>query len=79
MTCVKPIAIFYDISVRLLFRNKSYDFLFDLFYLGPVAQSLVIANRWLRGIKTYRFPWYFAVTMLPATQACTITSRMNIL
>ena len=54
MTCVKPIAIFY-ISVRLLFRNKSCDFLFDLFYLGPVAQSLVIANRWLRGIKTYRF------------------------
>ena len=27
--------------------------------LGPVARILVSANRWLRGIKTYRFPWYF--------------------
>ena len=26
--------------------------------LGPVAQSLVSANRWLRGIRTKRFPWY---------------------
>ena len=26
--------------------------------LGPVARSLVSANRWLRGIKMYRFPWY---------------------
>ena len=26
--------------------------------LGPVARILVSANRWLRGIKTYRFPWY---------------------
>ena len=25
---------------------------------GPVARILVNANRWLRGIKTYRFPWY---------------------
>ena len=25
---------------------------------GPVARILVSANRWLRGIKTYRFPWY---------------------
>ena len=25
---------------------------------GLVAQSLVSTNRWLRGIKTYRFPWY---------------------
>ena len=23
----------------------------------PVARSLVSGNRWLRGIKTYRFPW----------------------
>ena len=28
---------------------------------GPVAPSLVSANRWLRGIKTYRFPWYLAL------------------
>ena len=25
---------------------------------GPVARSLVSANRWLRGIKMYRLPWY---------------------
>ena len=25
---------------------------------GPVVRSLVSAKRWLRGIKTYRFPWY---------------------
>ena len=24
---------------------------------GPVARSLVSANRWLRDIKSYRFPW----------------------
>ena len=28
---------------------------------GPVARSLVSANRWLRGIKTYRFPWYLTL------------------
>ena len=25
---------------------------------GPVARSLVSAIRWLRGIKTNRFPWF---------------------
>ena len=29
--------------------------------LGPVVQSLVSVNRWLRGIKTYRFPWYLTL------------------
>ena len=29
--------------------------------LGPVARSLVSANRWLRGIKRYRFPWYLTL------------------
>ena len=29
--------------------------------LGPVARSLVSANRWLRGIKLYRFPCYLAL------------------
>ena len=29
--------------------------------LGPVARSLVSANRWLRGIKMYRFPWYLTL------------------
>ena len=28
---------------------------------GPVARSLVSANRWLRGIKLYRFPWYLTL------------------
>ena len=40
--------------------------------LGPVARSLVCANRWLRGVKTYRFPWYLtllALTMLRETRA----------
>ena len=34
---------------------------------GPVVQSLVSANRWLRGIKTYRFPWY--LTLVSANHA----------
>ena len=29
--------------------------------LGLVARSLVSANRWLRGIKMYRFPWYLTL------------------
>ena len=28
---------------------------------GPVARSLVSANRWLRDIKLYRFPWYLTL------------------
>ena len=28
---------------------------------GPVARSLVSANRWLRGIKMHRFPWYLTL------------------
>ena len=34
---------------------------------GPVVQSLVSTNRWLRGIKTYRFPWY--LTLVSANHA----------
>ena len=34
---------------------------------GPVARSLVSANRWLRGVKTYRFPWY--LTLVSANHA----------
>ena len=29
--------------------------------LGPVAQSLVNVNCWLRGIKMYRFPRYLTL------------------
>ena len=39
---------------------------------GPVARSLVSANRWLRGIKMYRFPWCLTLVstnMLRATRA----------
>ena len=35
--------------------------------LGPVVRSLVSVNRWLRGIKTYRFPWY--LTLVSANHA----------
>ena len=35
--------------------------------VGPVVRSLVSANRWLRGIKTYRFPWY--LTLVSANHA----------
>ena len=35
--------------------------------LGLVVRSLVSANRWLRGIKTYRFPWY--LTLVSANHA----------
>ena len=43
---------------------------------GPVAQRLVSANRWLRGIKTYRFPWYLSLVSAnhassnPGQKAC---------
>ena len=37
------------------------DKLQKLHKLGPVARSLVSANRWLRGIKMYRFPWYLTL------------------
>ena len=33
----------------------------------PVVRSLVSANRWLRGIKTYRFPW--CLTLVSANHA----------
>ena len=33
---------------------------------GPVVRSLVSANRWLRGIKTYGFPW--CLTLVSANQ-----------
>ena len=35
--------------------------------LGPVVRSLVSADRWLRGIKTYRFLWY--LTLVSANHA----------
>ena len=34
---------------------------------GPVVRSLVSANRWLRGMKSYTFPWY--LTLVSANHA----------
>ena len=47
---------------------------------GPVARNLVSANSWLRGIKSYRFPWY--VTLVSANYASNnpglyVTSRAS--
>ena len=39
----------------------------DLNLQGPVAQSLVSANHWLRGVKNYRLPWY--LTLVSANHA----------
>ena len=34
---------------------------------GPAVRSLVSTNRWIRGTKTYRFPWY--LTLVSANHA----------
>ena len=44
--------------------------------LRPVVRSLVSANRWLRGIKTYRFPWF--LTLVSANHASSNPGLMNI-
>ena len=36
-------------------------------HLGLIVRSLVSTNSWLRGIKTYRFPWY--LTLVSANHA----------
>ena len=47
-----------------------FEYVNDLRALGPVARSLVSANRWLRGIKMYRFPWY--LTLVSSNHASSI-------
>ena len=43
-------------------HNRSHVALFTLVKnQGPVAQSMVGPNRWLRVVKTYRFPWYLSL------------------
>ena len=42
---------------------------------GPVARSLVSANRWLRGIKMYRFPWY--LTLVSTNHASSNPGQIN--
>ena len=54
-----------NVNANVLF--KLYIMLTILKYQGPVVRSLVSANRWLRGIKTYRFPWY--LTLVSANHA----------
>ena len=61
-------------SERGSFRLVSRSGLRCLFLLaetawipGPVVRSLVSANRWSRGIVTYRFPWY--LTLVSANHA----------
>ena len=44
---------------------------------GPVARSLVCANRWLRGVKTYRFPWY--LTLVSANHGSSNPGQVYIL
>ena len=44
-----------------LFVSFSITVFIRLTSLGPVARSLVSANRWLRGIKLYRFPKYLTL------------------
>ena len=53
-----PVASYSDVAIK----KKTY-----FIVLGPVARSLVSANRWLRGIKIYRFPWY--LTLVGANHA----------
>ena len=46
---------------KWLFGPEKFSGLSRNVPLGPVARSLVIANRWLEGIKTYRFAWYLTL------------------
>ena len=50
-----------SIYLFLVVWNTSIYIKFAIGHLGPVARSLVNANRWLRGIKMYRFPWYLTL------------------
>ena len=43
---------------------------------GPVARSLVSANRWSRGIKMYRFRWY--LTLVSTNNASSNPSQVSI-
>ena len=44
-------------------------------FQGPVVRSLVSTNRWLRGIKTYRFPWY--LTLVSANHVSSNPGQKN--
>ena len=51
----------YTLEITVLWNRCGYSL------QGPVVRSLVSANRWLRGIKTHRFPWY--LTLVSANHA----------
>ena len=48
-------------SILVLYLELTLGETKNLDILWPVARSLVSANRWLRGIKTHRFPWYLTL------------------
>ena len=50
-----------DKQLEANFAEKIIKLDKHLKHLGPVVRSLVSANRWLRAIKTYRFPWYLTL------------------
>ena len=62
----------------IFIKTMSHDLLVQMAYIvlrstapmrqGPVARSLLSANRWLRGIKMYRFLWY--LTLVSTNHAC---------
>ena len=55
-----PTFTFSEASYRIqpiIARMRKHNVMINCFQ-GPVARRLVSANRLLRGIKTYRFPWY---------------------
>ena len=73
--CMSLFKIKRKLKVKAGIHNFLVNTLIENDHLGPVVQSLVSANHWLRGIKTYRFPWYLhwlALTMLRATRAWVI-------
>ena len=65
--CMSLFKIKRKLKVKAGIHNFLVNTLIENDHLGPVVLSLVSANRWLRGIKTYRFPWY--LTLVSANHA----------
>ena len=63
-------------SHRLTFNDTKTELLIiGSKHLTPVARSLVSANRWLRGIRTYGFPWY--LTPVSANHASSNRTQLS--
>ena len=60
---------FHTIWATKVGNNLAVSFYIRVYSSSVLAilQRLVSANRWLRGIKTYRFPWY--LTLVSANHA----------